>query len=134
MLHAKLQILGWCALCAFAIVAYGSLRCKMTSFTDPLTFALAPPPFDKVSDGWAISHFAFYAALAYFYPRESPFIFTLGVTWELIEFSVRDKPFYLSRCNYKIDTDGGGGWWYGRWEDLVVNAAGIATGLWLARR
>jgi hypothetical protein len=131
-MHPIVQITGWCALCVFVIVAYGTFRCKTTSFQDPLTFTLAGPPFDKYLDGWGIAHYLFFLVLAYAYPAYWPFIWVMGVLWEIIEYSVKDRPFYLSRCTYNIDTDQGG-WWYGRWQDIVMNSLGILTGLGLAR-
>jgi hypothetical protein len=132
MIHPLLQITGWCALCVLAIVGYGTYRCKATAFQDPLTFALAPPPFDKYLDGWGISHFTFFLILAYFYPAQWWFIWIAGVVWEIFEYSVKDHPFYLSRCTYSMDTDQGG-WWYGRWQDIVMNSLGILCGLALTK-
>jgi len=133
MLPLYAQVLAWCALCVLTIVGYGSFRCRTATFTDPLTFTLAPPPLDKYLDGWGISHFTFFATLAYFYPSQWVLIWLLGVFWELFEYSVKDRPFYLSRCHYDIATDKGEGWWYGRWQDIVMNSLGIALGLGLRR-
>jgi hypothetical protein len=128
-----LQVVGWCALCVGVIVGYGTFRCHNKGFQDPLTFAIAPAPFDRYLDGWGISHFTFFAVVAYFYPRQWIFLWILGIIWEVIEYSVKDHPFYLSRCQYNLTTDKGEGWWYGRWEDIVMNSLGIALGVALSR-
>ena len=120
-----------CVICALVIALYGTFRCMNTKFQDPLTFSIAPPPLDKYLDGWGISHFTFFAVLAYLYPSPTNllFIWSLGFVWEVIEYSMKDRPFYLSKCNYKITSRDGSGWWYGRWQDIVMNTLGMATGV-----
>lgn len=122
-------ILLICIGCILFIVAYGTYRCKHTSFVDPLTIAFAPPPFDKYFDGWGLSHLGFFMLLGYLFPNKLFFSFTLGVIWELIECTMKDHPFYLSSCKYNMKTHKGEGWWYGRWQDIVMNS----TGLWAGR-
>lgn len=137
MRNAYVEILAMGIVCVFVIVAYGTFRCKMAtgSYKDPLTIVFAPPPFDKFLDGWGISHFLFFALLGYMYPTRNTliFIFLLGVLWEIIESLAKDHPFYLSKCNYTITTDDGAGWWYGRWQDIVMNTCGMFLGYALAK-
>jgi len=121
-------------ICVFIIVAYGTFRCKTTSFTDPLTFTIAPPPLDKYLDGWGISHLLFFALLGYLYPQYIWFSFVLGVLWELLEYSFKSHPFYLSGCKYNMTTHKGEGWWYGRWQDIVMNSIGLLCGYAIAKR
>jgi hypothetical protein len=116
--------------CVLVIVLYGTYRCKKTDFQDPLTKSFVPPPFDKYLDGWGISHFMFFALLGFLYPQKAllAFSFTLGVIWELIEYSAKDHPFYISKCNYTNLSNDGGSWWYGRWQDIVMNTLGLIAG------
>ena len=129
-----LQILLIFFICAMVIVGYGTFRCKSTDFKDPLTRSIAPAPFDSFLDGWGISHFIFYGVLTFFYPdpRSMAFIWTIGVLWEIVESFFRDHPFYLSSCKYDMQTDVEGGWWYGRWQDIVMNSTGMLMGYTIA--
>lgn len=121
-----------CFVCVLVIISYGVFRCKINNdnFVDPLTKSFAPPPFDQYLDGWGISHFSFFAILAYFFPKLEYliFIWILGVLWEIVEYMFKDHPFYISKCSYKLTTDKGTGWWYGRWQDIVMNTLGIIVG------
>jgi len=130
------NIIYACAACVAIIVAYGTYRCKTTGFVDPMTKSFFGPPLDLYLDGWGISHMTFFAILAYMFPKKKYliFLFILGVLWEIVEYMAKDHPFYISKCNYNIQTDKGEGWWYGRWQDIVMNTAGIALGSWLARK
>jgi len=125
------HILGICLSVVIAIMAYGTYRCKSNSYVDPLTKSMFPHPYNMYFDGWGISHFVLFFVLGYLYPSKIIFIWVLGTIWELLEYSIKDKPFYLSKCNYVIDTDHGAGWWYGRWQDIVMNTAGVFLGVWL---
>jgi len=122
-------------LCVLTIVTYGSFRCKVKDFKDPLAGSLVPAPFNSFLDGWGILHFILYGVLAYLFPRFYPllFIWIGGVIWELIESIFKDHPFYISKCNYVIDTDKGS-WWYGRWQDIVMNSLGIMCGYYIRRK
>jgi hypothetical protein len=126
-------ILLICFITIFVIVAYGTFRCQRTSFVDPLTKCPVGPPWDKFLDGWAITHYLFFLLLGYLYPEHILFSWTLGVGWELVEFMAKDRPFYLSKCNYEVTTENGGGWWYGRWQDVVTNTLGLMSGLVLRK-
>lgn len=119
-----------CLACILFIVAYGTYRCRTTGFSDPLTGSLVSGELSRYLDGWGILHFLFFAILAYMFPNKRAIIFliVLGVAWELVEFAAKDHPFYLAECRYTLTTNKGVGWWYGRWEDLVMNLLGIYAG------
>nr|WRJ70042.1 hypothetical protein TetV2_00597 [Oceanusvirus sp.] len=119
---------------AFVIIQYGTFRCK-SGFRDPLMYSLFGPPLDKYTDGWAASHFIFYGVLAYVFPepRDLALVWIVGVVWELIEMHFRDHPFYLSDCSKGATVEGKEGWWYGRWEDIVVNTMGMIVGYGIRR-
>lgn len=97
--------------------------------------SFAPPPWNSFVDGWGITHFAFYMALAFFYPQHLITIFLLGVLWELLESFFKEHPFYISKCEYKLNTDreDNGRFWYGRWQDIVMNSLGMAAGYGLTK-
>jgi hypothetical protein len=117
-------------LIVLSIIAYGTYRCKVLHYQDPLTFEVV-----KGVDGWSATHFVFYGVLAYFYPSWPSLVFiaTLGVIWEIIETIFEDHPFYLSKCNYNVTTEDGKGWWYGRSSDIVANTLGMACGVALRK-
>lgn len=121
--------------CVLIIVSYGTYRCQQaTEFVDPLTKSAFSKSHALSSylDGWGISHFAFFFLLGYLYPGVNYVLysFCLGVLWEIFEYTIKDKPFYLSRCNYK--TGDGRTWWYGRWQDIVMNSLGLLAGAGVA--
>jgi hypothetical protein len=127
-----LQILLICLTIVFVIVLYGTFRCKITTYKDPLTFTLIKDgPFGESIDGWSITHFCLFAILAYMYPswKYLLFIVVLGISWEIVESVFKDHPFYLSKCKYNITNDNGVGWWYGKYSDILVNSLGMACGL-----
>ena len=114
-----------------SIIAYGTYRCNTKDYVDPLTKSIGPASLNRFLDGWGITHFMFYGVLAYMFPdkRSLMFIAGLGVAWEIIEVIFKEHPFYLSDCKYPPQTDADGdGWWYGRWEDIIMNSLGMATG------
>lgn len=121
-------------ICVFIIIVYGTYRCKNTNFVDPLTKSFFPSPLNKFLDGWGISHLVFFLILGYLYPQTQFLIysFILGVIWELIEYSIKDHPFYLSKCKYNIGTDNTKHWWYGRWQDIIMNSIGLLIGSFMA--
>lgn len=133
-LDERVQILGWGLLIALMIVAYGTFRCKTSDFKDPLTRSMFGHPWNKFLDGWGITHLLFYMALARYYPSQWLFIWLMGAAWEVIEVIFKDHPFYISKCNYNLQTADGEGWWYGRWQDIVMNSIGIYIGHRMATR
>jgi hypothetical protein len=135
-MHPRIQILIICAICILTIVSYGTYRCHHKEFRDPLTNSmLNPSQRSNFFDGWGILHFAFYFGLAFAYSEYWAFIFILGVLWEITESLMKDHPFYLSKCDAAnvLNTDGSSAWWYGRWQDLVMNGAGVLLGYLCAK-
>ena len=110
------------SVCAI-IVIYGKIRCAV-GLKDPLTTSLYENQ-KNFTDGWAFSHFMFFFILTALYPSHFLLIQLLGLIWEVAEFISENHPFYLTEC--KNDT--GDKWWYGRWEDIIVNLLGGLFGL-----
>ncbi len=118
--------------CISFIVLYGIWRCMYPKYTDPFTQTLiGGPSMSKFTDGWGIFHFIFFGLITYAFPQYIVHTFIFGIIWEIIESLSKSKPFYTPICNTLIDTDQVQGWWYGRWQDIVMNTLGQAFGLFL---
>lgn len=141
-----LKIVAINLVCVSIIVFYGTLRCQ-GSFKDPLTSSPFGEPWNKFFDGWGMSHFFYFMLLGFLFPKKNTliFIFVMGVLWELVEVAFSERPFYVSKCDYgrAINTDGGNivaqeegrdKWWYGRWQDIIMNTSGMLLGAWLAKQ
>lgn len=125
-----LLVLVYFCLCVFAIMAYGTYRCRTDGFEDPLTQSIVDKePWNHYVDGWGLLHFWFFALLTYTFPSHWCVIALGGVLWEYIEMQFKEKPFYLAKCN--VVKGEKKNWWYGRWEDIVMNSLGMLFGLWL---
>jgi hypothetical protein len=135
-MNLYLQIVACGLLCVLLIVAYGTFRCKTTDFVDPLTKSFFKGELSNYLDGWGISHFLFFAFLGYKFnkPKYILFSFVLGVIWEIIEYFSKDKPFYISECKYDMTTDKGQGWWYGRYQDVIMNSLGLYVGYIVSKK
>lgn len=119
---------------SFLIAAYGTFRCNSSSFRDPITGCVfKDKQLCKFVDGWGMSHFFYFMILGYCFPQELTTIFMMGVLWEAIESYSSEHPFYLTGCKYTINTDDEKGWWYGRWQDIVMNSLGMVCGYYLAQ-
>jgi hypothetical protein len=122
-----IAIFLWCATIVLFIVAYGTYRCQRPSFTDPFSKTLFPNQFRHFLDGWGLFHFIFYAL----FPQYWLVIFVIGVAWEFIETISKARPFYLSKCHANVSTDQKAGWWYGRYQDIVMNTLGQILGYYM---
>lgn len=132
--RAYMEITAICAVCVGVIVGYGTWRCKNPEFTDPLTQTLVGGrSMSSFTDGWGLTHFTFFALLTFLYPKQALEIFGAGVIWEIIESTIKDRPFYLSSCHVRVTTDIQAGWWYGRWQDIVMNSLGQCIGYGLQK-
>lgn len=111
--QSRLEIFVSCLIVVLIIHIYGYIK---DSSYDPFKVPLLNKPFDFV-DGWSLTHTMFYFVLAFMYPKEYILIFMIGVIWECME------------CTYSYMRSDG--WWIGRWQDILMNAIGIAFGLML---
>jgi hypothetical protein len=122
---------GILVLCVMSIVLYGTYRCRASEFQDPLTQSLIDrPPWNRFLDGWGVLHFWFFALLTFHFPTCWVQILVAGILWEVIEMMFKERHYYLAKCNSATESKN---WWYGRWEDIVMNSLGMLCGLWLAQ-
>lgn len=125
-----------CGVCIVVIWVYGMAVCSL-DFEDPLVSSAfvesGDHPMKDVTDGWAITHFLFFAALTVAFPDRWALLFLLGVLWELTELYFGGLS--ISKCSTKKKqrhcpiVSEPYVWWYARWQDVLTNALGIATGL-----
>ena len=83
-------------------------------------------------DGWGISHFILYAVMVYIFPKNWLFILMIGIIWEFIEVLLS----YYSILNCYLLNYGRNKytkWWYGRYQDIIMNIFGIIFGLYLKK-
>lgn len=118
------------------IIAYGMYRCKTSSFRDPITQCVLKDnkQLCQFLDGWGFLHFFYFMLLGYLFPHNLQMIFWTGVLWEVVESYSQEHPFYLSECQSLLKTDQDTGWWYGRWQDVVMNTLGMFCGYFLSQR
>ncbi len=113
------------------IIFYGWLRCKK-NFPDVLEFKLLKNNHLSNLDGWWISHFVLYLVMGYLYPYSLRLSFIIGCIWEFIEFLAgKYKPKILSSIGFCKSSKKGEKdkiWWYGKWEDVLINLLGLILG------
>lgn len=110
-------------ICFLSIAMYGTYRCNHPDFKDPLSKSLITG-LENYTDGWGILHLLFYSFLTYLYPKHWLLICITGVLWEGVEMIFKHKPFYLDKCNLNLSKN----WWYGRYEDIIMNTIGVVIG------
>ena len=111
------------------ILLYGRYRCTHKSFKDPLQKHIIK---STDIDLWSISHVIFYIYIGFHYPDTFHLSMTIGALWELLEF-VNGKYFIKFFKNYG-NCDKKHIWWYGKYSDLIMNAAGFLIGKQLAEK
>ena len=98
------------AMCVLSIFTYELVLPK--KYADPLRLS-----FHKGFDGWSLTHVVYYSFLSYNYPQNIQFLLISGILWEIFEhyFGILTK----------------NKWWFGRFEDLLMNGIGIFIGFTL---
>lgn len=98
-----------------------------------------------ILDWWSVSHFLFFGLFGFLFPDNAGKFFLIGAGWELIEdyFSNLEKDKLFMEClnkNQVIDIgitdvrkiscnrDEMPTYWYGKWDDIVVNTLGYFLG------
>lgn len=86
------------------------------------------PYFGNFLNGWTLTHFIFFFYLGYNYPTCMKEAMLVGILWELIEFSVgKYLPYFSPKLAFKIDPQWTS-WYYGCWEDIIMNFIGFSIG------
>lgn len=114
------------------IFYYGHYRCKhIKDHTDILEFQLFEHKSLKNFDGWCCTHFVLFSIMGYVFPHSIRLSFLFSVIWELFEYSnEKFQPKFLNGitdCN-SPNEHRNTGWWYGKWEDIVINSIGLFIG------
>tara|TARA_B100001093_G_C26520015_1_gene881329 strand:+ start:367 stop:807 length:441 start_codon:yes stop_codon:yes gene_type:complete len=124
------------------IVIYGQFRCAFPEFKDPLSIHGM-----VYVDGWLLSHFIVFALAGYFYPKQFYLAVILGILWEITEHllgintprflkcETQDKSKakfqYIHKNKDPSLAEKNDAWWYGRYEDVVVDIIGFMTGYFI---
>lgn len=124
-----------------SVFVYGKIRCLLKNnkkFQDPLSKNI-----NIYADGWLMSHFVFFAFIGYYYPDKLYISMTLGFLWEILEILIGTiQPKFLqniAKCT-KIDlqkqdavqvNNNEMNWFYGRYEDILIDFLGFVTGYFI---
>ena len=85
-------------------------------------------------NGWTISHFIFFAYIGYYHPTCEKEAFVIGSLWELFEWTIGTLvPILFPEFAFKIDPFWTS-WYYGKFEDIVMNWLGFKFGQFLVTR
>lgn len=128
-------------LAPIAIGLYGKYRCEhVKDHKDVLEWDLFKGSAKYGLDGWSVSHFILFLLVGYLYPKTFVLSMTGGALWELFETYVgKYKPESIKGfgfCKTYEMSDKPGHeklWWYGKWSDLIVNAAGFMVGSYMRK-
>lgn len=91
---------------------------------DPLQYKL----FNNINNinGWSITHFIVFTLAGYYGHKHIFLLMLIGILWELTEVLLG----YITKQNKTDDSV----WWYGSYEDIIVNFIGLMTGKYLLRK
>jgi len=104
-----------------------------TKENDPL-IKFKSPIFGNFFNGWTLTHFIFFYYLGYYYPDCTVEASVLGLLWEIIEHVVGEYlPIINPKLAFSIDPFWTS-WYYGCWEDLVMNTLGFYIGRHMSKR
>ena len=124
-----------------SIFIYGKIRCLLKNnkhFKDPLSKNV-----NIYMDGWLLSHFILFSFIGYHFSNSFYLSMTLGILWEFIEVMIGTlQPMFLlniakcTKINLKkkdiIDVNSEDlNWFYGRYEDIIVDFLGFITGYFI---
>ena len=114
--------------CYKCILEYMDIKYK----NDPLLFNIN----NSIINGWLISHFIVFMVAGYMYPDHFYFIMLIGICWEFIEMCIGYIKYIpiLKNIVYNNSLLGNtlkakdDNWWYGQYEDIIVNIFGLVIG------
>jgi len=114
------------------IFGYGHYRCKhIKDHTDILEFQLFEHKSLKNFDGWCCTHFVLFFIMGYLFPHSIRLSFLFSVIWELFEYyNGKYRPEVLKNIGSCESTNSNKNllWWYGKWEDILINSIGLFIG------
>ena len=88
---------------------------------------------------WPVSHFITFAIFAYIWPQYWKELFVLGVSWEGVEWvfkylqTPKGEEMKFKRTRTTTGNVEYEQWWSSSSKDILFNAAGIVTGLYIRR-
>lgn len=94
-------------------------------------------------NSWSVTHFIVFTIAGYYYHKYIFLLMVLGIIWELTEVMLSFiTKIYFTDINIKmllknkrnINNSNNFNWWYGRYEDIIVNFIGLMTGKYLLRK
>ena len=116
------------------IFLYAFIRCKRGN-GDALQWSLFKDPvLSEYTDLWALLHFILFFSMACLYPGRGWLLFGIGVLWELVEMYIGNQGDWNQMVFGGCSDTADGNWWYGRYQDVIVNGLGILAGTYLSRR
>ena len=79
---------------------------------------------------WPLTHFILYLVLGIGCPKIFPYLFLVGIMWELVECIIGKVAFKIKGPRNTVKkTQYGKKWVSGKFSDLFFNGAGLALGL-----
>ena len=88
---------------------------------------------------WPLSHFITFTIWGFIWPHLGWQMFALGVLWECIEYYInvmltpKDKDLTFKKTRTQDGTLEYEQWWSSSSKDILFNAAGILTGIYLKK-
>jgi hypothetical protein len=122
-MNDKTKISWFAVLCILLIIGYQILiqSINHVTYVDPLLHDIN----GTFVNGWLISHYVVFFLAGYFYPTTFKLAMIIGIIWEICEY-------IIGYCS-KIMSDSLGSWWYGQYQDVIVNLLGFISGRYVNR-
>lgn len=104
---------------------------NIPSYLDPLLIEPNIKYLRRFLNGWSISHLISFAIIGYHYPDCLEAAMVYGLLWEGFEFGFGElMPVLFPKFTHKIDPTWSL-WYYGRFEDIIMNFIGFLIGKYL---
>jgi hypothetical protein len=141
-LSPKINVMILTITCGITIMLYFKFYLKKFGecaiYEDPLNFKIFNfPYFNFAVSSWPLTHFLFYLMLAFCFPSEKILIFSIGVSWEIIESLMKrmTKKKGSSNINEKSkrvrindNTIEYTTYWDSSFKDIIFNSFGMLCG------
>ena len=122
-MNDKTKISWFAVLCILLIIGYQILiqSINHVTYVDPLLHDIN----GTFVNGWLISHYVVFFLAGYFYPTTFKLAMIIGIIWEICEY-------IIGYCSKNMN-DSLGSWWYGQYQDVIVNLLGFISGRYVNR-